>query len=397
MFQNNEVNEKSNVEFLNNNENHKRKDLIGRISSNTGMGINDWSMHEKIIAALSSISSHDGAEETVTKTGETQTKVVYKNSIATLLRTWCLAQLDTIISNAEEDVSSLVLGSKTLFHLKIRDQKLPRYGKAQTPIYKFPKSRNQAEEPSVDVLYILSLSEESLHDEDIIAYELEFDKSRRDTYMSRSLDVLLGKLKLGDILSFHAVHEMSPDNILSAAISSLDWMGAAPADVNYRLTALLSPTSGMFFSNYNLPLPGHILIHGPPGSGKTLLAKVSAKSLEQCQDILAHIVFVSCSKLTLEKPPTIRQAISSYISEALDHAPSVIIFDDLDSIIAPSSDLEGSQPSSSSAALIEFLADILDEYEARLLCFSILFFNANLMVLDYLSKIEVELLWHNLL
>ncbi|KAL3845479.1 hypothetical protein ACJIZ3_002882 [Penstemon smallii] len=364
-FLNNEAIEKSNVEFLNNNENRKRKDLIGRNSSNTGMGISDWSMHEKIVAALSSISSHDGAEETVTKTGDTETKVGYKNSIATLLRMWCLAQLDTIVSNAEEDVNSLVLGGKTLFHLKIRDQKLPRYGKAQTPIYKFPKSRNQVEEPSVDVLYILSLSEESLHDEDINAYELEFDKSSRDKYTSRSLDVLLGKLKLGDILSFHTLHEMSPDNILSAAISSLDWMGAAPSDVNYRLTTLLSPTSGMFFSTYNLPLPGHILIHGPPGSGKTLLAKVSAKSLERCQEILAHIVFVSCSKLTLEKPPSIRHAISSNISEALDHAPSVIIFDDLDSIIAPSSDLEGSQPSSSSAALVEFLADILDEYEEK--------------------------------
>lgn len=70
---------------------------------------------------------------------------------------------------------------------------------------------------------------------------------------------------------------------------------------------------------------------------------------------------MSCSRLTLEKPSTIRQEISSNISEALDHAPSVIILDDLDSLVASSSDLEGSQPSSSSAAFIEFLADILDE------------------------------------
>lgn len=70
---------------------------------------------------------------------------------------------------------------------------------------------------------------------------------------------------------------------------------------------------------------------------------------------------MSCSRLTLEKPSTIRQVLSSNISEALDHAPSVIILDDLDSLVAFSSDLEGSQPSSSSAALVEFLADILDE------------------------------------
>ncbi|KAL3638865.1 Peroxisome biosynthesis protein pex1 [Castilleja foliolosa] len=77
------------------------------------------------------------------------------------------------------------------------------------------------------------------------------------------------------------------------------------------------------------------------------------------------MVFVSCSKLTLEKPATIHQALSGHISEALDHAPSLIILDDLDSLIAPSSDLGGSQPSSSSAALIQFLADILDEYEEQ--------------------------------
>ena len=68
-------------------------------------------------------------------------------------------------------------------------------------------------------------------------------------------------------------------------------------------------------------------------------------------------VFVSCSKLALEKAQTIRQALSGYISEAIDHAPSFVILDDLDSIIASSSDMEGSQPSSSVIAL----TDIMDE------------------------------------
>ncbi|KAI3464580.1 hypothetical protein Pfo_021243 [Paulownia fortunei] len=365
MFQNDEVIENSSLEVVNNHENHKRKDVLQRISSNAEMGISDWSMHEKIVAALSSGSAHDGAEETTTKTGETHNKVGYRNGLSSLLRVWCLAQLDIVSSNSAEDVSSLVIGSKSLLHLKVKNHRLHRHGKVQTSSNKFPRNRNQTEELSVDVLYVVSLSDEPLHDEDINAYELAFDKSGSDKYTSRSLDILLGKLQLGDILFSHAAREIPPDNALSAAISSLDWMGTAPSDVNYRLTALLSPTSGMLFSSYNLPLPGHILICGPPGSGKTLLAKVSAKSIEGCKDILAHVVFISCSRLTLEKPPTIRQALSSYISEALDHAPSVIVLDDLDSLIAPSSDLEGSQPSLSSAALIEFLADILDEYEEK--------------------------------
>ncbi|KAL0351545.1 UNVERIFIED_CONTAM: Peroxisome biogenesis protein 1 [Sesamum calycinum] len=406
MSQKNEVIESSSLENGDNLENHKRKDELQRIRSNAEMGIKDWSVHEKIVAALSSGSLIDVAEETATKTGETHTKFGYKNGLPSLLRAWFWAQLDTVVSNSEEDVSSLVIGSKTLLHFKVKNHRLPRNGKVQTSSNRFPKNRNQDEEPSVDVLYVLSLSEESQHDKDINAYELAFDKSGSANYTSRSLDMLLGKLQLGDILFSHAAGEPPRDNAVAAAFSSLDWMGAAPLDVNYTpsvswdvgsnvvecfwhllgagdglkpkkvksfitllgLTTLLSPSS------YDLPLPGHILICGPPGSGKTLLAKVSAKYLEGCKEILAHMVFVSCSRLTLEKPPTIRQALSNYISEALDHAPSVIVLDDLDSLIAPSSDLEGSQPSSSSAALIEFLADILDEYEARLLSLWIILF-----------------------
>ncbi|KAJ0018293.1 hypothetical protein Pint_11582 [Pistacia integerrima] len=118
----------------------------------------------------------------------------------------------------------------------------------------------------------------------------------------------------------------------------------------------------MWFSTYHLPLPGHVLIYGPPGSGKTLLASTVAKSLEEHEGLLAHTVFIRCSKLALEKGPAIHQALSDFISEALDHAPSVVIFDDLDSIISSSSGSEGSQSSTSVIALTKFLADIMDEY-----------------------------------
>lgn len=73
-------------------------------------------------------------------------------------------------------------------------------------------------------------------------------------------------------------------------------------------------------------------------------------------------LFVSCSELASEKAPTIRQEITSCISEAFDRTPSIVIFDDLDSIISSSSDSEGAQPSKSAMALTEFLTDIMDEY-----------------------------------
>ncbi|KAF7806553.1 kinesin-like protein KIN-7C, mitochondrial [Senna tora] len=86
------------------------------------------------------------------------------------------------------------------------------------------------------------------------------------------------------------------------------------------------------------------------GSGKTLLARTVAKCLEKHEDIVAHKIFVSCSKLSLEKVPMIQKEVTNIIMEALDHAPSIVIFDDLDSIIS-TSDSEGSQPSISAAGL----------------------------------------------
>lgn len=78
-------------------------------------------------------------------------------------------------------------------------------------------------------------------------------------------------------------------------------------------------------------------------------------------------VHISCSKLALEKSQTIRQAIADYISEAISHSPSVIIFDDLDNIISFSSDSDGSQPSNSTTALVKYLTDLMDEYRVCLL------------------------------
>lgn len=72
-------------------------------------------------------------------------------------------------------------------------------------------------------------------------------------------------------------------------------------------------------------------------------------------------IFISCSKLSLEKDQTIRQTLSVYVSEALTHSPSLIIFDDLDFLFS-STELEGSQPSNATIPLVEFLTDIMDEY-----------------------------------
>lgn len=72
-------------------------------------------------------------------------------------------------------------------------------------------------------------------------------------------------------------------------------------------------------------------------------------------------VFINCSKLALEKRETIRQAVTSYVSEALVHSPSIVVFDDLDNIVSFSAESDGPQPPSS-ATTVKFFSDILDEY-----------------------------------
>ena len=66
----------------------------------------------------------------------------------------------------------------------------------------------------------------------------------------------------------------------------------------------------------------------------------------------------------MEKVSVIRQELANNITKALDHAPSIVILDDLDSIIS-NSDSEGSQPSTSVVGLTGLLVDMIDEYGVR--------------------------------
>lgn len=312
----------------------------------------DWSLHDRVVAAFgNAITRNDGA---VTKPNS-------KKGLLNLLHFWCSAQLHALGSYARDEAISMVLGNESLLHFVVKDYKSGTYGKEHTSYTESSGIRNM--DGGVDVMFVLSTSEEPMRCEKFYVYELAFDKGNPGDNNLKS--PLLGDLGLRGPINIHSVAERTSQKLLTSKISSLEWMGTAASDVISRLVVQLSFASGLLLSGYNLPLPGHVLIHGPPGSGKTLLATAVAQSVEEHEDILAHIVFVTCSKLALEKSATIRKTLSGYLSEALDHAPSLVILDDLDSIISSSSDSEGSQLTSSSVELAQFLKDIIDEYEEK--------------------------------
>ncbi|XP_062096210.1 peroxisomal ATPase PEX1 isoform X2 [Humulus lupulus] len=343
--------EKNGLEVLDNHKNRRTKNLHLNTSSVVYMNVVDRTTHDSVVAALSH-ESHCKEDE------KDPCKDENAKGLENLVKTWFIAQVDSISSTSGVKVNSLVLGSETLIHFEVKGYKLGSHKNTSMSSNDFLENINKSSKLPVEILYVLTIPEESRSGG--IVYELVFDEINEGNNDLQG--ALFNRMVFGDPVTFKCVRERIFDEDIRTNISSLGWMGTSASDVTNRMKILLSSVSRMWFSSYNLLLPGHVLIYGPSGSGKTLLAKAVAKFLQEQEDFLTYIVFVSCSKLAVEKAQTIRQALSGYISEALDHAPSLVILDDLDCIISSTSDSEGSQISSSVTALMEFLTDIMDEY-----------------------------------
>lgn len=76
------------------------------------------------------------------------------------------------------------------------------------------------------------------------------------------------------------------------------------------------------------------------------------------------MVYVACSKLAIENNKNQLQAIADCIYEAIVHFPSIVVFDDLESLISFSSENKKSQ-SSNPSAIVKYLVDVLDDYRDK--------------------------------
>ncbi|CAN7069002.1 unnamed protein product [Brassica rapa subsp. trilocularis] len=341
-------------------------DMLGNPNSNrrsshppsgltTNVDVVDWSVHEKVVTALLSEGLHIEGEQ------DNAYQLKNKKGLECLTRLWSLAQRDAIASVTGVDVSSLILGRETLFHFEVGGLESYKSRDGQPSVVDLLEIRKKDKIVPLEILYVMTVSDESSLGDKFIAYELTLDRSEKKDNVVH-IEPMLEKMNLGEPIFFSSAKERHCNKGVSPDISSLAWMGSVVSDVIKRMTVLLSPTAGMWFSEFSIPSPGHILIYGPPGSGKTILARAAAKYLEEQKDLLAHVILVSCSALAMEKVQHIRQTLSSVIAEGLEHAPSVIILDDLDSIISSSSDNEGTQASNAITMLTKFLTDVIDDY-----------------------------------
>ncbi|KAM0912729.1 hypothetical protein ACQ4PT_012609 [Festuca glaucescens] len=252
-----------------------------------------------------------------TANGEESSKLKQERSF---IRSWLIGQLKGISSQiAQLEINTVLLPSETLLHFQVIDQTRGR---------------------PVDLIYLLTVTSDfgvkHKKMEPVMAIEYDID----------NFEQVVQQLDFNRAISLDSTTER------------------ANKYFEKRISVLLSSTSLKKISRINFPSPGNVLIYGPPGSGRTTLCKAVARHFEEHKEILAHVVYIDCSKLAIENNKKQLQAIAEYIYEAIVHSPSIVLFDDLDSLISFSPDNRKSQ-SSNSGAIAKYLVDVLDEYRDK--------------------------------
>lgn len=201
-----------------------RQVKLDKFYSDTEMGVTDWSVHEKIIPAIFNESTDD--DNDVTVTGLRTSK-----RLSSLLRSWCSAQLQAVVSSVGVDVNSLILGQKTLIHFKLKDHEFENIERLEKSFNGSLGSRNRTGEQSVDILYILSISEENRSGENIAAYELSLTKMNSEQNNQRRFELPVDKVQLDEGVYFDSVKERTYNKYPHSTVSSLGWMGTAASDI----------------------------------------------------------------------------------------------------------------------------------------------------------------------
>lgn len=226
--------ERKGLEMLDSSNSRMVKNMLLKTSSDTFVDQVDWSVHDEVIAALSCESpcKEDSRDACQSDDGK---------GLKCLLRAWFLSQVDAIACNGGEEVSSVLLGNKTLLQFQVKGYKRGSGGKLQATSYGSLEDRNKTVELPIEFSYLLSISDESLHNGKVYAYEIAFNER------NENLGGLLENLNLGDPVSYYPVQERTSDKGISSDLSSMTWTGTTASDiVNSRYSLPLNTFSGFF-------------------------------------------------------------------------------------------------------------------------------------------------------
>ncbi|KAK8970931.1 Peroxisome biogenesis protein 1 [Platanthera guangdongensis] len=336
-----------------NNQNFKGESFSNGSGSSTNKNVAGWGQHKYFFESLVDKVYHEG-DKSVPRHDTTW----YQKF---LIQSWFRGQLKEFASQTSQmEAKSITLPKETILHFEITNHDL---GSKSMERFSDGQLSMEGGNSTFELFYLLVATiDDSCNDGLKQSYEISLNSGSKDVHDINDLELVPEKLEFGDTVVLDSVVEGAFNRKLNLTLSCLSWMDKAATDIINRLFVLLSPSSLKLLNTLTLPLPGHVLIHGPSGSGKSTLAMAIAKHLEEHEEILAHVIYITCSKLALEKSQSIRQTVTNYVSEALIHSPSIIVFDDLDNIISSPSDHEETQTSTSVTVLANLFIDIMDEY-----------------------------------
>ncbi|MFB6302592.1 MAG: AAA family ATPase [Haloferacaceae archaeon] len=121
-----------------------------------------------------------------------------------------------------------------------------------------------------------------------------------------------------------------------------------------RETVELPLSEPDLFARLGIEPPKGVLLYGPPGTGKTLIARAVANEVD------ATFVSVSGPEITSKYKGESEERLREVFAEAREAAPSIVFFDELDSIAAERGGDEGMEN-----RIVGQLLSLMDGLEAR--------------------------------
>ncbi|KAL2623219.1 hypothetical protein R1flu_003424 [Riccia fluitans] len=335
-----------------------------------------WQGHRNLIAATTSSRDEKSAA------GDDM-------SVLWLLRSWLEAQL-ILAGRSPDDREGIPVATESVIHVRVgaRSQAHSReeYRRLQSASISEVLSKTSAKSRggARNFLFLLSAksgNETATGNQRLDSKQTSQREGQYPTYFFLNRDMLGERSMLPDDGSPEVkpddkvVHQGRPCYLTCAsgleselsegpALGSLSWLEAPASEALTRLKIQLSYSARNKMKLLGTPLPGFVLLHGPPACGKTQLAMALSRALEDDLEVLAHRVMLPCAELVGEQAMLIREVLYNAVLEAVHHAPSLIILDDLDALLS-AGESEGPEPGIAVLSIAEYMADLMDLCQGR--------------------------------
>ncbi|RCK66302.1 ATPase family gene 2 protein [Candida viswanathii] len=184
-----------------------------------------------------------------------------------------------------------------------------------------------------------------------LALELEPGKSITIIDVNDSLADSMSKLSVSDDSSPSAFsHIVSPPYLITPKTTIIPTTDPTPSRSKYpnlpqpitydqvggllkqiellKSTIELPLNNPMLFSDFGISPPRGILLHGPPGTGKTMLLRCVVNSIDD-----AHVLTVNGPSIVSKYLGETENAIRDIFNEAKKFQPSIVFMDEIDSLV----------------------------------------------------------------